>query len=81
MKDIALQEVDVANVVVADEDVDENNDKDDSDNDTDEDNKDVEIDVQESSQINVVELGTREDKGRNQRKDAGQMQQRNPLQR
>ena len=69
MKVVVLQEVDVVQVVVDDEDVDENNDKDDSDNDSDEDDEDVESDVQESSQIDVVELGTDEDKGRKQRKD------------
>ena len=78
MKVVVLQEVEVVQVVVDDEDVDENNDKDDSDNDIDEDDEDVEIDVQESSQIDVVELGTDEDRGRKQRKDDGQMQQRNP---
>ena len=78
MKVVALQEVDVVQVVVDDEDVHENNDKDDSDNDSDEDDKDVEIDVQESSQIDVVEMGSDEDKGREQRKDDGQMQQRHP---
>ena len=78
MKVVVLQEVDVVQLVVDDEDVDENNDKDDSDHDIDEDNEDIKIDVQESSQIDVVELGTDEDKGRKQRKDDGQMQQRNP---
>ena len=34
-------------------------------------------DVQESSQNDVVELGIDEDKGRKQRKDDGQLQQRN----
>ena len=63
-----VQEVDVVQVVVDDEHVDENNDKDDSDNDIDEGDEDVEIDVQDSSQIDVVELGTDEDKGRNRGK-------------
>ena len=78
MKVAVLQEVDVVQVVVDDEDVDENNDKDDSDNDIDEDDEDIGIDVQESFQIDVVELGIDEDKGSKQRKDDGQMQQRNP---
>ena len=78
MKVAVLQEVDVVQVVVADEDVDENNDKDDSESDIDEDDEDVEINVQDSSQIDVVELGADEDTGRKQGKDDGQMQQRNP---
>ena len=68
MKVVVLQEVEVVQVVVDDEDVDENNDKDDSDSDIDEDDGHVEIAVQESSRIDVVELGTDEGKAENRGK-------------